>query len=272
MQKQAASEHPVPIVTRHSLTEDQKRRVRILLAEDNVTNQKVALSIIGKLGYRADAVANGKEAVEALKMIPYDIVLMDCQMPEMDGYEATKEIRNLKSMRDSRVPIIAMTAHAMQGDREKCLAVGMDDYIAKPVRPQALSDMLEAWITKQEASPITEAIACNVEPKPDVFDKTSLLNRLMGDEALAEEILGEFMEDVPRKFVALKEALGNGDAAAVHHQAHTLKGASANVGASALEKIAYQVEVAGEAGDLTEAGMLVSQLEKQFEILRKTME
>lgn len=273
MQKQTAEEQSVEIVTRHSLSENQKRRVRILLAEDNIINQKVAISILGKLGYSADTVANGQEAVEALEMISYDVVLMDCQMPEMDGYEATGEIRNPNSkVTDHKVPVIAMTANAMQGDREKCLEAGMDDYLTKPVKPQELSDMLEKWIAKQDSSRPKQATVQDVEPMEDVFDRAGLLDRLMGDEDLAKEILGGFLEDVPRKVTALKEALDKSDAPSVQLQAHTLKGTSANIGAVALQEVANQIEIAGETGDLVKAGSLVSKLDEQLEILNKLIQ
>jgi CheY-like chemotaxis protein len=132
------------IITQYSISEEHKRRVRILLAEDNIVNQKIALGILEKkLGYHTDVVNNGKEAIESLERLNYDIVVMDCQMPEMDGYEATRIIRDeTSSVRNHKIPIIAMTANAMKGDREKCLNVGMDDYIAKPINIQKFDDVI----------------------------------------------------------------------------------------------------------------------------------
>jgi signal transduction histidine kinase/CheY-like chemotaxis protein len=144
---------PATTVTRYAIAEGNEHKLRILLVEDNITNQKVALNILKRFGYNADAAANGKEAIHALEMIPYDIVLMDCQMPGMDGYEATGEIRNPASkVLDHKVPVIAMTAHAIKGDRERCLEAGMDDYLCKPVNPRELCDMIEKWIKEPDDS------------------------------------------------------------------------------------------------------------------------
>jgi signal transduction histidine kinase/DNA-binding response OmpR family regulator len=141
-----APDVPVPLITRHTVGEIATRGLRILLAEDNIINQKVAQSMLGKLGCKADVVADGQEAIRALELIDYDIVLMDCQMPEMDGFAATAGIRDPAShVRNHKVPIIAMTANAMQGDRERCLEAGMDDYLTKPVKKDALAAMLEKW-------------------------------------------------------------------------------------------------------------------------------
>ena len=122
------------------------------LAEDNAINQKVAMLTLGKLGYRVEIVSNGREALDALEKNCYDLVLMDCQMPEMDGFAATREIRKLKS-KNRYIPVIAMTAHAMKGYMNKCIEAGMNDYLSKPVKPQALLNMLEKWIKTKSAEP-----------------------------------------------------------------------------------------------------------------------
>ena len=156
--KEAAVKSKQPIITRHLISEAKRGKVRILLAEDNTINRKVALKMLENLGYRADAVANGLEAIQSLEMLPYDLVLMDCQMPEMDGYEATRRIRDPNSeILAHDIPIIAMTAHAMQGDREKCLEAGMNDYLSKPVLPQALSEVLEKWLNREGAESLVNS-------------------------------------------------------------------------------------------------------------------
>ena len=272
IQEDTTDDQPAVIVTRHSIAEYQKRKVRFLLAEDNEINQKVAMGILKNFGYRTDVVSNGKEAVEAMERIPYDIVLMDCQMPQMDGYEATKEIRSSQSkVLNHKVPVIAMTARAMKGDREKCLAAGMDDYIPKPIHPEKFLKVIEKWLVKTNGGMQADDIPCDLEPVNTVFDRTGLIDRLLGDKDLANEILDEYMSDVPHKFNTLKKALDNGDARLIQQQAHSLKGASANVGAMALEKTAYRIELAGKAEDLTKAGELIWELTIQFEILKKSL-
>ena len=245
-----------PLVTRHSLAED-RRAARILLAEDNVTNQKVAVAILERLGHRVDAVANGAEALTALESLPYDLVLMDCNMPEMDGFEATRRIRD---------PASGVL-------REKCLAAVMDDYVSKPIVPRALAEIGEKWQPGpgSGASPPDEAVVAGPEADDAVFDRAVLIERLLGDEDLAGEILDDYLERTPSMIVALKEALGDGDRAATERQAHSMKGASASIGAGALHAIASRIEQAGRAGNLDEAGSLISKLEKEFVNLKEVI-
>jgi two-component system sensor histidine kinase/response regulator len=287
LQNETALEQPMSIFTRHTICGKQQRTVRILLAEDNITNQKVALSTLKKFGYTADVVRNGKEAVEAFKKIPYDIILMDCQMPGMDGYEATDKIRKLeKKLKDGsvdcsdsnlesaagskRVPIIAMTAHALKGDREKCLNAGMDDYIAKPIHPKKLCDGIERWLNEPETAHEAEIVKESLS-KDDIFDKNSFLDRLLGDEDLAKEIIKGFIEDSLRQIGILKEAFDNRNPHVIHRQAHSLKGAAANISATALKELSNQIEMAGETGDLIKAASLIPKLDEQFEILKKRL-
>jgi PAS domain S-box-containing protein len=267
------------LVTRHTVSESRKHRVRILVAEDNVTNQLVALKILERLGYRADVVANGREAIAALRDIPYDLVLMDCQMPELDGFEATREIRDPETqVRDHGVPIIAMTAHVMKGDREKCLAAGMDDYLGKPVRPEELAVTLERWLGARDGS--AGADADRAAPAgPDssqtavaVFDRAAFLERLMGDEELLREVTEMFLADLPMQLEGLAAAVGSGDCQLAGQQAHAIKGASANVGGEALRETAFELEKAGKTGDLIALKILLPEVQERFFRLKEAME
>jgi CheY-like chemotaxis protein/HPt (histidine-containing phosphotransfer) domain-containing protein len=261
----------------------ERAGVRILVAEDNLTNQQVALGILRKLGFDADVVASGKEAVEALQSIAYDLVLMDVQMPEMDGLEATRSAR-ANGVLNRAVPIIAMTAHALQRDREACLEAGMDDYIAKPVTPAALEQTLETWLTRVESARKIRAVPSWAGPVESlgadrmgdsdapIFSESALLERLMGDRELGRVVARGFLGDIPKQLQALGNFLDASDAKGTEHQAHTLKGAAAAVGAEALEKLAYRLEQAGKAGCLGTVRAALGELQNQFDQLKKAME
>jgi signal transduction histidine kinase/HPt (histidine-containing phosphotransfer) domain-containing protein/BarA-like signal transduction histidine kinase len=257
---------------------------RILLAEDNITNQQVALGILRKLGLRADVVADGRAALAALQNIPYDLVLMDVQMPEMDGMQATRAIRLAgKGTLNPNIPIVAMTAHAMQGDREKCIAAGMDDYIAKPVTPSGLSALMNRWLAKLDASSgareLSPTAGRHRPPDPDLradagdadFDESALLERLMGDRSLARTITDAFLEDIPKQIEVLSGFLEAGNAKGVERQAHTIRGAAAAVSGEGLMNVAFQLELVGRVGDLQTATASFAELRNRFERLKKAM-
>lgn len=283
------------LVTRHTLSEAKKRRVRILLAEDNAVNQKLALRLLEKFGYSgADAVVNGKEAIEALERIPYDLVLMDVQMPEMDGFEATGIIRDTESkVCNHDVPVIAMTAHAMKGDRERCIEAGMDDYVTKPVEPQKFLDAIERQIHdlatdetdhgsgirgqgsgteyKENSSPVKEEIGSFSDEKA-IFDKDALIERLGGNEEFLSELLSLFAQDTPLQLKELKQAIDDNDATRVTLHAHTIKGSSANIGAKALSNAALDIEMAGKNRDLNNARLLIGKLEYELDRLKTALQ
>jgi PAS domain S-box-containing protein len=255
--------------------EQPKRRVGVLVVEDNATNQLVAQTMLEKLGFRAEVAANGKEALEVLKNIPYDLVLMDCQMPVMDGFEATRRIREGEAGKNRiNIPIIAMTAHAMQGDRDRCLKAGMNDYIAKPVDHGTLNIVLNMYITKTDGEhkaadfKIKEVIDANrvnpVDASYKVFDREALLDRLSGDEEILLEIIDLFMEDALLHIGNLKLFFESGDIKSIGIEAHTLKGAAANMGGDALQAAALAVEETCRSGDPDEIGNCILELEIQF--------
>ncbi len=277
---------PQGITTRRTVWEIRNlfadQRVRILLAEDNLTNQQVAMGILKQLGLRADAVADGRQALEALRAIPYDLVLMDVQMPEMDGLEATRQIRNPQSaILNRNIPVIAMTAHAMAGDREKCLNSGMNGYVSKPINPLALANELGKWIgkemveTEQNDGLPEEDVSTNEEDGSSVsliFDRAALLERLMDDEGLAETIIAVFWDDMPKQLAALRSYVENGQAEQAGDQAHKIKGAAGNIAALALQETASDMERAGKAGDMVSLQRLLPELEQRFLQLKARME
>jgi CheY-like chemotaxis protein/HPt (histidine-containing phosphotransfer) domain-containing protein len=248
---------------------------RVLLAEDNKTNQLVATGILKRLGVRADVVADGKKAVEALRSTDYDLVLMDLHMPEMDGLEATRAVRAAGSgVRKPAVPIIAMTASAMKGDRQTCLAAGMDDYITKPVTPAALSALLEKWLAEPRSAcpPIASAKAPGAAAGLATFNADALIERAMGDQALAGAVARSFLADAPGRIAVLRGHLEAGNAKDVEFQAHTIKGAAATVGGEGLVSWALAIEQAGRASDLASAGSAFAELTAEFERVRQAME
>ena len=249
--------------TKHSSQETKKMSNKlILLAEDNIVNQKVAVRQLQKLGYRADAVANGREAVEALGRIAYDLVLMDCQMPEMDGYEATAEIRRREGV-FKHTPIVAMTANALEGDREKCIASGMDDYISKPVKPDELGSVLERFFTDACES-VTIAGDASQEVSPPV--SLERLHLSMGDdpEELAD-ILGIYMEQMSDSLKKMDAAIASGKADEVSLIGHNCAGVSANCGMDALVGPLRELERMGNARQLEGAATVSAQVSREFE-------
>ena len=260
------------IVTRHTVAEDRKRRVRILLVEDNPVNQKVTLKLLEKMGYHVDAVDNGKEALTALETLPYTLVLMDVQMPEMDGLEATRQVRRAaRAVRNPKIPIIALTAHATKEHRKQCLDAGMNDYLAKPVQPDELAKAISRWALNLSDVP-GERTAGKTAKQKAAFNPSALLERLGGDEKAYEEVVCLFLQDVPRQIHSLREAVSGGDAAAAERQAHTLKGASGNAGAAELEKVVLKTERACERGDMKEAARMLDRIEAEFEKLNQILD
>ncbi|NOQ23360.1 MAG: response regulator [Candidatus Aegiribacteria sp.] len=260
------------IITKHSLVESRKEEFRILLAEDNPVNQKVALKILEKLGYSATPVENGMEALRKLENNVYDLVLMDIQMPKMDGFEATGIIRDPQSsVLDHEVPVIAMTAHAMDGDREKCIRAGMDDYISKPVKSEMLTRMIEEIFsrkfiagTKHESGKKKEGSA--------VFDRSVLMESLGDDHELIEEILELFRSNADEIMTSLKKAASEDDFETVRSNAHSLKGSSGNIGAKALMETMKSIEEACSDGDVNTIRTRIRQSEEDFADLMEELE
>jgi len=295
----SADSPTVGLITRHTISEQRRSGLRLLLAEDNPINQKLAVTLLQKAGYSVDAVETGKQAFEKFKVDQYHAVLMDVQMPDMDGFEATGHIREWEKPHGQHIPIIAMTAHAMPGDRERCLNAGMDDYVTKPLEPKVLFSVLDRWA--QESEPFKgieetlqdyssadesllimeddlfgEAIPASNVPEEDapIFQADrpsdtlpvnfeSALTHFNGDRAFMLEMFDEYKDHLSDRMNDIHSALEKGDINALARLAHNLKGISLNFSADHLAAIALHLEEIGKREDLTLAPALVAQLDEE---------
>jgi len=268
------------LITRHTIAEDKKKELQILLVEDYPTNQQVAMRHLSRAGHQVDLAVNGREAVEAFKKKSYDLILMDIQMPEMDGFKATREIRKLETRNmklethDSttqplnRVPIIAMTAHAMQGYKEQCLDAKMNDYIAKPLKRKKLLAMVDKWAAQiSDSGSDLDSAPCNPQPPTDEMapmDFAKATEEFEGDEEFLMEVMEGFIENVKSQTGIICEAISDGDAETVRREAHSIKGGAANLTADALSEIAFELENIGKSGVLEQGFETLKKLEQEF--------
>lgn len=256
---------------------------RVLLAEDNRVNQLVAMSLLQKMGVKADAVTNGVEALAALDLAHYDIVLMDVEMPEMDGFQATAAVRERERAGDRRIPIIAMTAHAMLEDRQRCLAAGMDDYVSKPIDRRLIEEALLRWAPRQEArstgQPAQEepglapgSVRAEADPRFPDLDEDRLEDVCGHDPTLEGEVIQMYLVSTRETLARMRAALAAGDAALLRCLAHGLKGGSGTVGAVALGELAHEIERLAETADFASAHGALEGAAVAFEHVTAAME
>ncbi|GAC1550709.1 MAG: hypothetical protein NVS2B7_26780 [Herpetosiphon sp.] len=258
----------------HRATAKEQKHGRILVAEDNVVNQQVAVGILESRGYSVDVVANGLEAVTALETRSYSAVIMDCQMPEMDGYEASSLIRRAE-VPGRHVPIIAMTANVLHGEREKCIASGMDEYLTKPINPRQLL----ALLTRLISSPTVPVVTADVQPTPPAEPTPTAEHESVDQAALQQlrtlqilsPVIDLFFQDSPDRLLALHAAVLANDSSIVVQQAHALRGSCSNLGATHMVLLTAELESNARAGKLDDAGALVAALELEFERVRASL-
>jgi CheY-like chemotaxis protein len=241
--------------------------LRILLAEDNLINQKVAKQMLRRIGYRADVVLNGREAIEALRNQPYDVVLMDVQMPEMDGVEATQIIRGEFAL-ERQPRIVALTANAMARQRRSYMEAGMDAYISKPFKIEELVAALG------QTTPLSTNVTMSHVPRLGEPIDVHGFEEIMGEDTvdLLGELLLMFLEETPSSMRRLQQAVHGHDATAVHHMAHRLRGSGSSISAMPFADLCYELELMGERGELSGAELIMSQVEKEFDRIRDWMQ
>jgi two-component system sensor histidine kinase/response regulator len=266
------TERAKEVVTRHSIREEKRRRaLRILLAEDNEINQKMALKLLGNEGHTVVLANNGQEAVEHFHTDRFDLVLMDVQMPVMDGFEATDAIRN-SQLETRDVPIIAMTAHALKGDRERCIEAGMDDYLSKPINPDDLAKALDRWSqedrkTSSGGPKSDEGEDSQGKPRHEIppLNIETALERVLGDKEFLLELLEDFTARAPEWIKTMGSLLEKRDTETLTREAHTLKGAAANLSADRIAGFALRLEEMGRSGDLSGGIQVLGELKSELE-------
>ena len=253
-----------------------EEKKKVLLAEDNIVNQKLATLLLQQLGLQVDVVDNGLLALEAVRTNSYDVILMDCQMPEMDGFEATKAIRRFQALQNKYTPIIAVTALAMVGDHERCIAAGMDDYISKPIDRQVLNIKLNHWLQKEfvirnqelarkYAQPAGGQIATDADPI-----NLAELSEYYGDDL--QDVLKTYVESTEAYIDAINQAIVEKDNEMLARVAHELKGSSASVGAKQIAKLALYLERSAGMRDWKEAHDTAEALVNSFDSARAFLE
>ena len=289
---------PPQLVTRHSIAEARRHRLNmsVLVVEDNETNQEVVRSMLKIIGCKVKIASNGREAIDALSESSYDLIFMDCQMPVMDGYQATAEIRRMEEQKEiePRIPIIALTANALEGDRDKCLAAGMDDYLSKPFKQNEIIKILEQWACsdsdfveddepdKPKEADLLDSSQKDSEPYLQQTDTVSspidrsALNMLKelqveGEPDILEKIVSAYLNSSEPLVASLSEAVENKDFKVVHDSAHSLKSASANVGATVLSEVCKELEINCKNKTYDTAMDLVSTIETEFERARDVL-
>jgi CheY-like chemotaxis protein len=232
----------------------------VLLAEDNVVNQRLATRLLEKLGHMVTSAGNGQEALDLLAARAFDVVLMDVQMPVLDGFEATARLRGRERAVGRRTPVVAMTAHAMKGDRERCLAAGMDDYVSKPVQAADLARVL-AGVPASRTPLGEDTRAAKGESAGPTFNEAAALAAVGGDRDLLRELAEMFLEAGPGQLAAVRDAAARGDAKELERAAHTLKGGAATFAAPAVVDAAWALERRGRAGELGDLDAPLAALE-----------
>ena len=260
------------LITSHSLAElKAKVRLRILVAEDNHINQKVTVSLLEKMGHRADVAGNGKEAIDAYKLIFYDVILMDLQMPQMDGFEATLQIRLLDRINGRETFIIAVTAHAMKEYREKCLKWGFDDYVSKPINVRQLRDAIERKLARTETTNASTYPALQSSAYEEVINFSEALAQVEGNTKLLGEITQIFLEQYPKLLEETRQALAQSDNEVVASAAHTLASSVGQLGAQRAFTAAKKLEHLGWQGDLSHVPEALAELEGELLLVRSAL-